>query len=203
MRSVPTFGLLLFFCLTSFGQTTDSITLKVKAVKSDELLDLYRFEGINYFTMQLSGLGIEHQFFILTSTEYWNGTVTNVDTIANTKNYQLKNGSDTLEIRAMSKKINPDTVKFQFHLPRFSTSKTFPTTTKDTYSLRDITSNSEEIFDASKPINLLVYSLPYEDPEQPGYLFYCELSREGIAPEKWSEKFGVRHYVIFKFQLVK
>ncbi len=152
--------------------------------------------------MQVSGQSIEDQYFILSSMEYWDGELTKIDTIANTKMYRMKNGSDTLEIRVMSKKIDSDTIKFQFHLPRFSTNKEFTTTTKNTYSLRDITSNRQGTFGANNPINLLVYSLPYEDPERPGYLFYCKLSREGVPPEKWGKKFGVEHYIIFKLHLI-
>ncbi|MEM7109069.1 MAG: hypothetical protein AAF519_12650 [Bacteroidota bacterium] len=202
MKAITTLGILLLSSLTLLSQSTDSVTLSVNSVESRELLDLHRFEGFNYFKMQLSGQNIKDQFFMMTSTEYWNGRLPKVDTIANTKDLQLKNGSDTLEIRVMSKKVNSDTVKFQFHCPRFSTMKKFSTTARNTYSLRDITSNGQETFAASSPINLLVYSLPYEDPEKPGYFFYCELSREGIAPEKWGEEFGIMHYIVFQFQLI-
>jgi len=197
-----TLGLLFFNILLAYSQELDSLTLEVNTVESRELLDFYRFEEINYFKTRLYGEGIGNQYFVLTSSEYWSGEPVKVDTIANTKLFGMKNGSDTIAIRVMSKKINPDTVKFQFHLPRFSTTKKFPTTTNETYSLRDITSNQQQKFATTQSIDILVYSLPYEDPERPGYLFYCELSRNGIPPEKWGEKFGVEHYIVFKLQLI-
>ncbi|MEM0940603.1 MAG: hypothetical protein AAGI25_12560 [Bacteroidota bacterium] len=201
-KSIPIFVVLIFSYLISFAQKTDSVTLEVNTVESRELLDYYRFEGIDYFNMQASGENIKDQYFILSSMTYWNGKLTKVDTFANTKIYRMKNGTDTLGIRVMSKKTDSDTIKFQFNLPRFSTTRKFPTTQKNTYSLRDITSNDANTFVANDPINLLVYSLPYEDPERPGYLFYCELSREGTPPEQWGEKFGIEHYIIFKLQLI-
>jgi len=202
MISIVIFGILIFSCLISFAQKTDSVTLEVNTVESRELLDYYRFEGIDYFKMQAYGQNIKDQYFILYSMAYWNGKLTKVDTIANTKMYQMKNRTDTLGIRVISKKTDSDTIKFQFHLPRFSTTRKYPAIEKNTYSLRDITTNGNETFVAADPITLLVYSLPYEDPERPGYLFYCELSREGTPPEKWGEKFGVEHYIIFKLLLI-
>lgn len=196
-------GILFFTTFLAFCQEKDSVTLEVNSVESRELLEFYRFERIDYFKMQLKGEGIKDQFFILSSSEYWNGEITKADTIVNTKNFGLKNGADSITIRVMSKKTDSDTIKFQFSLPRFSTTRKFPTTTKNTYSLRDITSNGEETFAANEPIDMLVFSLPYEDPARPGYLFYCELSREGTPPEKWGEKFGVEHYIVFKLQLIK
>ena len=202
IQSVAVFGILTFCCSISLAQETDSVTLEVNTVESRELLDYYRFEGIHYYKMQVSGESINDKYFILSSMEYWNGKLTKLDTIANTKLYRMKNGTDTLGIRVMSKKTDSDTIKFQFHLPRFSTTRKYPTSQKDTYSLRDITSNRKATFAATESINLLVYSLPYEDPERPGYLFYCELSREGVPPEKWGEKFGVLHYIVFQLQLI-
>lgn len=201
-KSFTILGILSFCCLMSLAQGTDSVTLEVNMVESRELLDYYRFEGIDYYNMQVSGESIVDQYFILSSMEYWNGKLTKVDTIANSKMFRMKNGADTLGIRVMSKMTDSDTIKFQFHLPRFSTTRKFLTTQKNTYKLRDITSDSEETFVITDPINLLVYSLPYEDSERPGYLFYCELSREGTPPEKWGEKFGVEHYIVFKLQLI-
>lgn len=196
-------GVLVFVAFMALGQKTDSVTLQVNTVKSRELLEYYRFERIDYYEMQLKGRGIKDQYFVLTSSEYWNGKMTKTDTIANTMDIGLKNGTDSITIHVMSKKVDSDSIRFQFSLPRFSTYRKFHTTLRDEYSLRDITSNRMETFVASEPINILVYSLPYEDPNRPGFLFYCELSREGIPPEKWGEKFGVEHYIVFKLQLIK
>lgn len=201
-KSISIFALVLFSYLVSTAQRADSVTLAVNGVDNPELLDYYRFEEIDYFKMKIYGEDIEDKYFVLSSSQYWNGELIQVDTIANTKFFQLKNASDTIGIRVMTKKMGDDSVKFQFHLPRFSTDRKFPTTEKDTYSLRDITSRGLETFPAADPINLLVYSMPYEDPDQPGYLFYCELSREGTPPEQWGKKFGVEHYIIFKLHLI-
>ena len=195
-------GIIILNFLILPAQNLDSVKLKVGGVESRELLEYYRFEGIHYFDLRIIGTGIKNQYFVLTCNEFWGSKSMKMDTIANTKTFQMKNGKDTLGIRVMSKKISSDTTKFQFNLPGFSTIRKFKTTQKDTYSLRDITSKGEQTFAPDEPINLLVYSLPYEDPEKPGYLYYCELSREGVPPEKWGEKFGVQHHIIFKIQLI-
>ncbi|MGF1636478.1 MAG: hypothetical protein ACFCUU_05350 [Cyclobacteriaceae bacterium] len=195
-------GILLFNYFASFCLDTDSIKVQVSGVESKELRDYYNFEGIDYFKFKIIGNGIENQFFIVTSHEYSDGKQIKNDTLANTKMHRLKNFKDTLDIRVICKKIDSLTTKIQFHLPRFTITKNFKTLAKDTYKLRDATSNGEQTIAATEAMNLLVYSLPYEDPKYPGYLQYCELSREGIPPEKWGDKFGVKHYIIFKLQLI-
>jgi hypothetical protein len=189
--------------LTDNTSNSSHITLKIESgVKSKELIDFYQFERINYYNLIISGSKIGNQYFILTSEEFWNSKLTQKDTLANTKLYNFKNGSDTLEFRVMSKSIYTDTVKFQFYLPRFSTFKKYKTLPRDIYSLRDITSGQIQTFDRTNPIIFLAYSLPYEDPKKPGHMFYCQLSKDGIPPEKWGEKFGVKHYIIFKIHLI-
>jgi len=211
--------LFIFICTVSLGQTnqtsqsktkdriddempTSYISLKIEGVKSQELVDYYNFEGIDYFKLTITGSRIGNQYFILTSEEFWNGKLINQDTIANTKLFNFQNGNDTLKIRVMSKKLNADTVKFQFSLPRFSTHRKYKTIPRNFYSLRDITNGRIQTFDRKNPIILWAYSLPYEDPKTPGVMRYCELSKDGIPPENWGNKFGVKHYIIFKIRLI-
>lgn len=46
---VIVFGILIFRCLISFAQGADSVTFEVNNLESHELLDYYRFEGIEAF----------------------------------------------------------------------------------------------------------------------------------------------------------
>ncbi|MEN8118959.1 MAG: hypothetical protein ABFS35_01345 [Bacteroidota bacterium] len=187
---------------STFSQQGDSLKIDITGVESTELLDFYRFENINYFKINISGKEIKNKYFLLTSNEYWKDKKVKTDTIVYTKRFQLQNEIDTVKIRIMSKKEKSDTVKFQFHLPRFSIIKKFGTTNKDMYSLR-VTSNREKLFAKNAPINFLVYSLPYKVPNSPGRFSYCALTREGTPPDEWGAKFGVEHYIVFKFTLIE
>lgn len=195
----------VLFILTNnlFGQSLDSLNLKFDHVTSKELLEFYRFEDIQYYKIGISGNKIKDKFFLMTRDEYWNNELKSSDTIANTKIMQRENGVDTLRMSVMAKKTHSDTVKFHFNFPGFTAVKHFRTTENNNYSLRNINLNKSQAFVRNEPINVLVYSLPYEDPNMPGYLLYCELSREGIPPEKWGEEFGVKHYIVFKFKLLE
>ena len=198
--------LLACFILLNFvsvsAQRSDSLLLKISSVESKDLIDLYAFENIAYFKLSFSGLDIHKQYFVVTSEEFRSGKPPKRDTIMNSKFLREKSGSDTFQIRVMSKGINKDTVKFQFGFPRFAIIKTFTKMRKENYALIYATANRQQFFERGKPVNLLVYSLPYEDPKRPGYLFYCELSREGIPPEQWGEKFKVPHYIVFKIHFI-
>ncbi len=48
-------------------------------------------------------------------------------------------------------------------------------------------------------IPFMVYSLPYADPN--GSYKYCQLTDEGIPPEKWGEHYKVQHYIIFYLRI--
>ncbi len=202
-KTILTISLSLFLGQL-IGQPSDSVTLKTERVQSKELLEFFRFENIDYFKMKVLGEDIKDQYFLLTSDEYWDKKLVKSDTLIDTKKIGFKNGKDTLAINIMSKKTAPDTVKFQFIFPGFSVTQKFRATVRDDYSLRNITCNGrQQSFLRDKSFNLLVYSLPYQDPKKPGSSFYCELTREGTPPEEWGDVFGVEHYIVFKFRLVE
>jgi hypothetical protein len=46
---------------------------------------------------------------------------------------------------------------------------------------------------------LLAYILPYDVGN--GFKSYCEVGANGKDIEKWGEKFGVKHYLIFEMQI--
>ena len=54
----------------------------------------------------------------------------------------------------------------------------------------------------NKTMPFFVYSLPYEDPKRPGYMFYCELTAKGIPPEKWWNKYKVPHFIVVEMKIV-
>ena len=82
----------------------------------------------------------------------------------------------------------------------FSTTRKYKTTEANNYSTRDLSNGEETKIQIGKTFPLIAYSLPYKDPKYPGYLFYCELTKEGFPPEKWGEKFNLEHYIVFEMK---
>ena len=201
------FSLLSFVLLISqngFGQGKDSVNLKVDwGTESKELQDYYRFQNIDYFKVAFKGDQLKNSFYLLVSKEYWDGKLSKTDTVVNSRGMEMKIGENEFKFRVMAQKAEEDTVKFQFFFSNFSITKKFKASKQDTYSLRDISNNKSVNVAVKMPLTLFAYSLPYQDPKRPGWLMYCELSREGIPPEKWGEKFGVKHYIIFELKFLR
>jgi hypothetical protein len=196
---------ILFLAISAgsvYSQASRNYTMIVRTgIESRELLDLLSFEDIGYLKIKITGKDIKGMFYRITSNEYWNKELTKSDTIIDTKKFSLKNDSDTLNFRIISKKFNSDTVKFQIFQPRLASLRKFKTTPQNTYSLRDPSNGKNINFQNKDKITFLSYSLPYEDPAMPGYLFYCALSSDGVHPRDWGNKYGVKHYITFDIEI--
>lgn len=186
----------LLFWSYVYSQSPDSITIKVNwGVESKELQDLYRFENVDYFTIHTQGEIVKGKHYKVIVKEYWNNKLAGTDTVVDTKRRSMPLTTNELTFRLMSRKTESDSVKLMCLFPNFQIARKYKTTTSNTYSLRDASNGKAISHQVNKPITLFAYSLPYKDPKQPGWLLYCELSREGIPPEKWGEKFGIEHYI--------
>lgn len=182
--------------LSCYGQKPDSVTVKVDwGVKSQELQDFYRFEEIDYFSATAGGEKLQKKYYTIVAKEYWHSKLTRTDTLVNSRKMKMAINEKELAFRILSKKTESDSVKIQFLFPRFQVVRKFRTTKANTYSLRDPSNGKKVTYSNATPVTLFAYSLPYQDPEQPGWLLYCELSKDGIPPEKWGEKFGIAHYI--------
>lgn len=94
-------------------------------------------------------------------------------------------------------------MKIQFGLPRFLTSSKYGATNSDMYAVIPVSQQEGTLYGKDKPIDILAYSLPYPFPGYPGAFSYCTLNSNGVKPDEWGNKYGVEHYIIFSFQLLK
>ncbi|MEM9884403.1 MAG: hypothetical protein AAF849_00810 [Bacteroidota bacterium] len=191
---------LIINCFLSFGQQKDSLNLKVVyGTKSYELQQLLSFEGVDYMNIKIHGEILNGKTVMLTSEEFWRDKDSKIDTILEmSKTPRPLLNKDTLELTVINKKISIDTLKIDFRFKNlFNISKRYKTTRLETYDTRDLSNGKSVSIDYRKPVPLLVYSLPYERRELPGYLFYCELTRDGIPPKKWASEFNLLHYIVF------
>lgn len=189
------------FNYMGLAQEQEKITISSEyGPKSQELLDYYRFQGVDYFKMKIKGSTLAEKKFMIISKEYWNSKVSKIDTSVNSGRMGIKAGTNEFEMTVISKKENKDSAKFMFSFPRFLTTKYFRTMPTDSYSLRDPFNGKEYEYKANETIMLLVLSLPYKDPKNPGWTSYCELSSKGVPPSEWGEKYGIEHYITFEMK---
>ena len=201
--SASTLLIVLISCCT-YAQQLDSASVLVKwGAESKELIDYYRFEGIQYFNISINGENLKNRSYAIIAKEYWNKKLTKSDTLVNTKRMGFKINADSLEFRLIAKKTSSDTVNTMFFLPNFGTTRKFRTTNSNFYALLDPSNGKSVKYNIHKPIALFSYTLPYEDPKLPGVLQYCELSRKGLPVEQWGEKFNIEHYIVFEMMFLK
>lgn len=185
------------------GQTIDSVQVKLKYGADDPDLKFYMMANkIDLYKIKIANSTSRPVKFTIVSKEIWDGNITKVDTLMSAKyfNKLSLNTGDSLNLSVLTSHITSDSIRFNFDFNRAgSTYVKFSKSKSESYSLRDgVLSNGRQIKLSSNGVYpLLVYSLPYEDPKYPGYLFYCKLTGENISPLDWYEKYGIKHYIIF------
>lgn len=193
--------LLIIIPIFSTAQENESAELLVKnGVESSELRDLLAFKNIDYFSILISDESILEKKFAVISKEYWDGRVTGIDTVADLSKTPIPGlFNDTLIITILAEKSENDSLRITFNFKQlFSVTKKYQTTTLDTYSTRDLSNGKSTNVNIGESFPLLVYSLPYEKPDYPGWLFYCELTSDGVPPKDWGEKYNLKHYIVFE-----
>jgi hypothetical protein len=196
VKLLPVAFFLLLTVNHAYSQKQDSLQVKINwGVESKELQDFYRFENLDYFLINTQGAIIKGKYYKIILKEYWHKNLLRTDTLVNTRKMKMPLKAEELSFKLMSKKVEPDSVKLMLIFPNFMIGRKYKTTKANTYSLRDISNGKAIHHHISKPLTLFAYSLPYQDPKQPGWLLYCELSKEGIPPEKWGKKFNIEHYL--------
>lgn len=195
--------LLSILSVISFGQQQDSARIRVtRGSKIEEIRELFDIDKIDYFKVTAKDTTLRNTYFILTIAEYWNGKLTKRDTILSdeeSKESLRYTDSDTaFSFTLMTKPANAEKINFSFRFPSMGMQTKFKKINSDNYSLRDAINSDGEFVNVPKnrTFPLLVYSLPYQDPKKPGYLFYCELTADSVPPEQWGKKYNIKHYII-------
>lgn len=201
----------LFVCFISvvvlcLGQDKDSLIVNLKYGPTDPDLRFYfSTNNIDLFKVNIKNTSSQQAKVSLLSKEVWNGEVRKIDTVFSWKNdkyFTLKENSN-LVFSVLAKEYNSDSIRFNFEFEKYMKTAYFKKTKTNHYSLRDgVLSLGENVKKSNKGIYpLLVYSLPYEDSKNPGYLYYCKLTGNDIDPKNWFREYGIKHYIIFDLVL--
>src|SRR5690606_11946933 len=137
----------------------------------------------------------------------WEGELTSSDTLlspAQARQLMNLNKLDSMTSLIVYTQSKEDSLKYTIRYRNVNISGIRKRINSEQYSLRYTQLNPGKTI--AVPINtsipMLVYSLPYVDPAQPNVQKYCELTSEGVPPEKWWEKYKVQHFIIFEFTFV-
>ena len=194
--------LLLVNC--AFAQNTNQGLKMTSTYGSDnkEILDLQRFEGIDFYRIKFSGDELRGKTYKITVKEIWGGKVKSEKTVIDTKDLANagldKVGDTTLNMKVMSRVMPNNKLKVSFMFDRFSNTKEYKALKTNDYSLRNLADESKLPIGYRENFYLMAMILPYE--REDGSKSWCEVGSNGKDIENWGKKYGVKHYLLFEMK---
>lgn len=199
----------LLFLQPSHAQTIDTVKAKAEyGFKNEEIKILAQLDRIDYYKVSFQKKQLKgNPYLLISAKEYLKGKIVKDELLYPEdfakKYYKLKNPDSTTTI-TLTTKPKGDSVTFIYGILGQSLPRTYKRLNNDNYSLRDGLATNESF--KSIPLNttlpLFAYSLPYQDPKQPDYLYYCALTANSVPPEKWWETYKIAHYIIVEMKIV-
>lgn len=189
---------------TSFAQKTNQGLKMTSTYGTDnkELLELQRFEGIDFYRIKFSGNELKGKTYKITVKEIWGGKVKSEKTVIDTKDLADagldKIADTTLQMKVMSKVTPNNKVKVSFIFDRFSNTKEYKALKTNDYSLRNLADESKLPIGYGEKFYFMASILPYERAD--GSKSWCEVGSNGKDIENWGKKFGVKHYLLFEMK---
>ncbi len=169
---------------------------------NSEIRDVLQFEGIEYHKIKFTGTELKNKSYRITCKEIWNGKIIKDSIVFNSKSIgikQFETVNDTvLNLKVISKLTHKNKLKMTFKFPRFAINREYNAIESNEYSLRNIAQESNLKIDYNKKFYLLAYILPYERKD--GSKSWCEVGTSGKEIDKWGEKFGIKHYLLFEMK---
>lgn len=187
----------------SYGQQKNDLKM-TSAYGSDnkEMLDLFRFENIDYYKIKFTGKELKSKTYTIRVKEIWDGKIKSDTIVFNSKNMAEmafdKVNDTALNLKVMSKLTSKNKLKVSFMFPRFSTTKEYDALETNEYSLRNLAEESKLEISYGKKFYFLAYILPYKRAD--GSKSWCEVGSSGTDIENWGKKFGIKHYLLFEMK---
>ncbi len=199
MKKYMTILMCLIFTMVN-AQNKELKMISDYSSKNTEIRDILQFEGIEYHKIKFTGTDLKNKSYKITCKEIWNGKIVKDTIVFNSKSIgikQFETVNDTvLNLKVISKLTHKNKLKMTFKFPRFAINKEYDAIETDEYSLRNIVQESKLKIDYNKKFYLLAYILPYERKD--GSKSWCEVGTSGKEIDKWGEKFGIKHYLLFE-----
>ena len=182
-------------------QKPESPIVMTSKIYSDnnEIMDLMRFENIDYFKTLFKGDSLKNKKFTITAKQFWKGKLSTVDTLLNKSifDYVGVNKADSLPLRVISRSQGKN-IEVTFIFDHFEISHIFKGLKTDDYSLRDFGTSLP--IEPNKPFYAFAYILPYE---KDGGKYWCAVESSGKDIETWGKEFGIKHYILFEMNFIE
>lgn len=160
---------------------------------------------MNYENYELNRLNVkakklDGKYIYLLRKEYKNGELTTIDTL-DTYNRNRKNRT-RLTFETFCQTTDDTLVKVQFDIGKYIISYNMDKIESTRYSMRTITNRSQiksRLHPNTYPI--FAYTLPFQHPDWPGYMFYCAIQGQEQPVENWGTELNIEHYWTFELMV--
>ncbi|MGY4385448.1 hypothetical protein ACVWYN_002488 [Pedobacter sp. UYP24] len=191
------------------AQSIDSVKAKAEyGFKNEEVKILAELDRIDYYKVSFQKKQLKgNPYLLFTTKEYLKGKIVKSEELIPAEvakqYYKFKNIDSSTTI-SLTTKPKGDSVTFLYGILNQRIPRTYKRLADDRYSLRDglVTNEAFKSIPVNTTLPIFAYSLPYEDPKQPGYLFYCAITANGVPPEKWWDTYKIPHYIIVEIKIV-
>jgi hypothetical protein len=203
-----TFFLTLLFPLILYSQNRNFKLKTEYGSKNIAVQNLFDYNRAFYYSIKIKGKELKKHNIIILAKNYSDKKLVKTDTVINTAflenmGLDLLTGN-TLNFSVLGQNNLTDSLKINFNFERLTNDKYFKQTVSRNYSMRDGL-NSDNKFvkiKSNTKYPILIYTLPYKNPEKPEYLFYCQLTGEDIKPEDWGVHYNIEHYIVFEMEIL-
>jgi hypothetical protein len=195
------FTVLQILVCTAQQEAKGSIVMTAKVYSdNNEIMDLMRFENIDYFKTLFKGDSLINKKFTITAKQFWKGKLSKTDTLLNTDIFEYIgiNKTDSLPLRVISRSQGKN-IEVKFIFDRFEVSHTFKGLKTNDYSLRDFGTSLP--IEPNKPFYAFAYILPHENKD--GSKQWCAVESSGKDIETWGKEFGIEHYILFEMKFIE
>jgi hypothetical protein len=207
----PFFSLivLLFFVHDINAQSVDSIRAKaVYGFKNKEIKVIAQLDKIDFYEVSFQKKQLKGNPYIMFSTkEYLKGKMIKNEELYPAeiakRYYKFKNIDSNTKI-TLTTRPKGDSVTFLYNILGQALPRTYKRLVSNDYSLRDglLTDEAFKNIALNTTLPVFAYSLPYNDPKQPGISYYCAITKNGVQPDKWWDTYKIPHYIIVEMKII-
>jgi hypothetical protein len=196
--------IIIGFSLSVFSQH-DSTMVRVKVGSANvELNDYFSLIGAKSITVNLKDSILNGKRITFVFKEFKNSKLQRTDSL-NFRNtwYEPKimyfNEFDSMLVRFMQIKENKKSIIISIHYPGISTFYKYKITPEGQYDFRNVSCKGENYrIKVNQPFPIMVYTTPFVSDKDIKGGSYCMLGLDGTPPEKWGERYNLKHYIVIE-----
>lgn len=194
------FALLLSILLLPISIASAQSNIKLttsNGVENEDLMNVLRFQGINYTKVKFSGTDLWGKNFKIFLRDFsQNKLVKTYEIFDSTEDEFFKIKEQEFSFNVLVQRTNNNRAKFDFRFLGFGAVKEIAlNTNQKDFMLKSLqTDDSETSIELNKTQTILSFMMPYQSKNK--LIKYVDVSQAGISPKELGKKFKIPRYFL-------